>query len=399
MCRLIAILLLSVFPALELAWSSDQTNAVRPSVSVAPPTAYDPATLERFDAELAGARAQDPFTAEIVFETPVAVGALQSFAEAHGVSRILGLVNYQRYDAPGRESSTMVGLGAWYAADRAWQFTVCQSLLFTSVRPANSLQRLEFSNWPVSSANVHAAAGAMRQLLTHSKWRAHVVSGKSISERAMRAMEAYVAEKTATPIDVPANRDVPEACRSLVQTKPAPILVTGYDSSARSLPRRPAESDTAYALRVIQSLEPAEAVTLSVVLDRPVLVDELGAMVTRFQLDGLLAQFTPAEGHERVMRLAELSVHGGAMADAVRRFRCQPQNDSAAPGQREWVSQQLTVSAPAARIGALLSYPGIDRATVDGVFPPEALRSLVAYYGSPERRTSADPGQCDAPLP
>lgn len=377
-----------------------QTEPVKPGfgLSPSPGVQFDAAALQQLLEEIADASPEQFFSVDLVFDKPVRVKDLHAAALQLRIPRVLAYVEYGPLFDGRPRNLFILGLGEMYASEQDRRHTQCRALIHISYGEENELRSKPIEDWAVNRVHVDATAHAIRDLQAGSLLPAgNVFGGGSAKLEHMQILTAYTRDEVSKKIEIPGNIEVPQQCGRQVAPLDAPVLAADFDASFTAMPRLENEGFREYAFRNLAILPPDSAVTIRLKLDFPADVETLAALVSQYQIDGLSAELVPERSDKLVIADAELSIHGAALGDQIRRVRCQLRLGSGPQLASEWYADWVAVSLSATKAYVFLSYPHLSLAEIVGKFPIDDLERLVAYYQRTAEEAYEVPDSFDIP--
>lgn len=353
--------------------------------AVAPDIPFDAVSLRKLNEEISDASPEQIFAIHLVFEESARVKDVRAAAIQLRIPRVLAYVEYGALFVDRPRDSLILGLGEMYAGEAAQRHTQCRALISVSYSEENELRDQPIEDWLVSKIHVYATAHAIRELLAGSILpAANVVDGSTAELEHIRKLATYTRGEVSKKIEIPGNFESPEQCDQQVASVDAPVLAAGFDPSLSELPRLKNEGFREYAFRNLSNLPPNSAVTITLKLNFQATVDVLASLVWQYQIEGLSAELVPERSDKRVIADAELSIHGAALSDQVKRVRCQMRFGNGPQAISKWYADWVQVSMPVEKAWVFLSYPNFSQAKIAGKFSLSDLERLKSYY---ERRS------------
>lgn len=364
------------------AWAQSGGENVKPSISFEPPDGpFGAQRLQDLRDAIAQADAETLFAVRIVFSSPQSVAELHENALRLEIPRVLARVRY----GASKRSTLFLELGEYSAGETAQFYWRCRAEITLGYGPVDELASVPIDDWPVSEVHVHATAHAIRELTgTAGIVRGQIVEGSAVADRGLAGLQSYLSQQLNTKIPVSRNVRIPNRCASIVTDRDSPILVSANQGGPEGITRREGEDFRRYAFRQLAALPADSAVSIQFKLGPPTTIELLGALVEQYGIEGMYAEMIPGNGNDRVIMLAELSIHGEPMALQLRRFACRLQAGRLEVD--EWYANWVQVSLPLSQAWTFLSYQQLTTASITGVFPLQDLQSLVAYYDQLARK-------------
>ena len=317
----------------------------------------------------------------MIFDEPVRLEKIREAASHLEVLRLLAFVEYGPSHVGYERSKIFIGLGTLYEGDQAWRHETCRVKLFAAVTPDDALLRTPAEQWVVNEIHVYGAANAVRELRSGTSLPlATIMDGGAEGAQNPQAFISYTKNELAKKIQIPDGRAVPEECREFAERIEAAIL-TGQPTI--QWPVYGNTFDPNFRSLIHQHLSeraPETPVTLQITLDFEAKLDDFAKLVGEYDIDGLLAELTPADAAIRAIMPAELSVHGASLEDQVRSTRCRMGLGVGTNYSGEWYGRRARVSISVGKAWQLVSHQDLVDAKLVTEFESGALDAVAAYH-------------------